>query len=74
MIRKIVRERSHRLPREYYCTQIWAGFTVCVNDKRTLFTSYNMVNQFVSILDWARKRNGRTLSVMAKQPRKLLIS
>jgi hypothetical protein len=57
MIRKIIRQKPHRLPREYYRGEIWASYTACVQDRHFLFAKHKIVDSFVSMLDYARKRN-----------------
>lgn len=57
MIRKIIRQKPHHLPREHYRGEIWVSYTSCVQDRHFLFTKHKIVDNFVSMLDWARKRN-----------------
>ena len=57
MIRKMIRQRSHRLPRQYYRGRVLASFTACLQNREHLFQDKALVGNFVSILDWACRKN-----------------
>ncbi|MFH1287189.1 MAG: transposase [bacterium] len=50
MINKKVKENKHRLPLSYYHGEIRVTFTLCVEDKKTLFVQKAIVDKFIEIL------------------------
>ena len=48
-----IREKKHRLPREYYIGEVKTSFTACIIDRKTPFTSPEIVNAFVKLLEFA---------------------
>ena len=45
-----IREKKHRLPREFYIGKISAAFTVCIKDNVRLFINPEIVSVFTDIL------------------------
>jgi len=45
-----MREKHHRMPREFYIGKIFVSFTLCVRDDIRIFTSQNLVASLVDIL------------------------
>jgi putative transposase len=45
---KNISESKHRLPLDYYKGRIRATFTICVKDRRQLFTTKTVVDQFLA--------------------------
>lgn len=45
-----IREKNHRLPREFYKGFVSASFTLCIQDKVHAFTELNIISLFTNIL------------------------
>ena len=52
-----IREKPHRLPREYYQGEVTVAYTACISDRQTLFQKASVVKAFVSILQSVVERN-----------------
>jgi len=52
-----IREKKHRLPREYYRGEVKTSFTACIIERKTPFTSPVIVNAFVKLLEFAVLKN-----------------
>jgi putative transposase len=50
MERKPTRQRPHRLPREDYCGEVTAAFTICASKLHPLFHDDEVVKTFIDIL------------------------
>jgi putative transposase len=46
----LIRENKHRLEREFYQGEVTAAFTICVKDKKELFTNTTLFETFEKIL------------------------
>jgi putative transposase len=53
-----IKERKHRLPREFYVGRVRCAFTICVLEKKELFTSKDIfLNIEKMLLDALKKSN-----------------
>jgi putative transposase len=63
-----VRERPHRLPREFYQGEVAVAFTACVADGQPLFAEAEVVNAFVSQLGASAERNRCSVLIYCFMP------
>src|ERR1051326_9463913 len=47
---KIIRAKTHRLPRDRYCGLVSTSFTACLQARKSLFTRADTVEPFVQTL------------------------
>jgi putative transposase len=52
-----LREKHHRLPREFYRGPIAVAFTLCVAGKQPLFQDAEVVSEFITLLRWSTERH-----------------
>ena len=50
MVKKLIRQRPHRLPHEDYSGEITIVFTICVSESQPLFHEHEVVKTFIDIL------------------------
>jgi REP element-mobilizing transposase RayT len=63
-----IREKQHRLPREFYIGEISIALTMCVKDKVCLFSDIEVINIFTDILENVVEKNKCIIPVYCFMP------
>ena len=64
----MVRERTHRLPRDCYRGEVAVAFTACVAERRPLFQDAITIHAFVELLRASAQKHGCLVMVYCFMP------
>jgi REP element-mobilizing transposase RayT len=66
--RLAIKEKIHRLPREFYIGEISVSLTMCIKDKVSLFSDIEVINVFTDILGHVVVKNKCVIPVYCFMP------